>query len=63
MEHIPSSEQRWVTIRNKNKENYHVITSKKNNRERYYIYNCQNGIAQKLGSAKTPIDLETQWPL
>ena len=63
MNHIPNTERTWVTIRCEGKENYHIITSKKDNRNRYYLYNCQDGNVQKLGSAKSPIDLENQWPL
>ena len=63
MNHIPRTERRWVTIRSKEKENYHVITSKNDSRSRYYLYNCQDGMVTKLGSARSPIELEDQWPL
>ena len=63
MEQIPNDECKWVTICSKKKENYHVITSKKESRNRYFLYNCQNGKVEKLGSAESPTELEEQWPL
>lgn len=63
MNHIPKNEKIWVIIRKRGKDNYHVITSKEDNRSKYYIYNCHNGMADRLGNSKSPSELEEKWPL
>lgn len=63
MRQIPEDERVWVKIFQRGKTNYHLITSKIYDRSRYFMYNCENGVMDQLGSSKSPRELELQWPL
>ena len=63
MKRIPEDERVWVKISHRSKKNYHLITSKIDNRNRYFMYDCEDGVIDRLGSARSPRELENRWPL
>ena len=61
MKNISKDEQVWTTIRSKGQQGCHIITSKKSNRDYYYIYATDGESYTKLGRGKSPIELEEKW--
>ena len=59
---IPKGEETWVLYHNTGGDCIFVLTSKKGNRDRYYLYEVfENGEVRRLGSAKTPTELEEKY--
>lgn len=57
---IPKTETIWLTFETAKGEKYYT-TAKTHNRDYYYLYKLVDDKAQKLGRAKTPIELEEKY--
>ena len=58
----PKNETMWWLYRNKRGEPIFLMTSKKNNRDYYYLYKIlPDGKMNKLGKARTPPELEARF--
>lgn len=57
---IPKTETIWVTYKAGDGNTYYT-TTKTSNRDYYYLYKLVDGKAQKLGRARTPIELDEKF--
>jgi hypothetical protein len=58
----PKNEQMWWLYKSKSGKPIFLLTSKKNNRDYYYLYEVIPGDElKKLGRAKTPPELEEKF--
>lgn len=63
MKNIPKDEIRWVSYKTVSGETKYTITSKLS-RDCYYLYEHKkdgDGCAERIGKAKTPIELENKF--
>jgi|GEM_PF-1992588 len=57
----PRGEQIWLRYYNHDGELLFMLTSKVSNRDYYYLYEVKEGSLEKLGRARTPIELEDKF--
>jgi hypothetical protein len=57
----PKGEHAWMGYYNKEGELLFVLTSKEYDRSKFFLYENRNGVLKKLGSAKTPAELEEKY--
>jgi hypothetical protein len=53
----PKGERLWVTYYDKNGEPAHIVTSKANNRDVYFLYKINGAKLIRLGESKNPLKL------
>jgi len=59
----PRGEQIWLRYNNLDGELLFMLTSKVSNRDYYYLYEVKEGSLEKLGRARTPIELEDKFSI
>jgi hypothetical protein len=57
---IPKTETIEITFRTTQGDVYYT-TTKTQNRKYYYLYKLVDGVAQKLGKANNPVELEEKF--
>ena len=58
---FPKGETVWVQYHEKTGELHHIMTTKKGDRNTYYLYVLENGAWKRLGRGKSPVDLENKY--
>lgn len=60
---LPKGETLWVVYVNNTGTVSYIITSKKDSRDFYFAYLISNGKIERIGRAKSPLDLEEKFIL
>lgn len=58
---IPKNERLWVSYLNFDGTLAHIITSKNDSRDTYYLYEVSGENLKKLGKSDSPMELETKF--